>query len=315
MILLSLPLNPAVADLVCPFTGQVDFGQKKFNLTLSLGEESSVSFEGTSLSPDNYYLLVNVNHFRTPVFDLSTEFESSIGIKNKENVANRSIQGQISSRYSLINFKPFRELSGTFEMRDKTLYLQSMSLGGVTLNGYIELFSPYKIDLSFILNEIKMADFLAFWGAEDLNSQGMVSGHILVSGIYDRLGLRGSLASYDGFVDQLDYDSIILNLEGVYPIIHLSNSTVAQSDGMAFHLEGDFDLTKKERFEEEIAALKMLPLVSEDKSSQEWTIKRRETSPSSSATEFKYFHRIDHPNPGTFKEGSDMLGVERSFKF
>lgn len=315
VFLLAMPINAAVADLVCPFQGQVDFGRKKVVLNLVLGDESSISFEGTLLSKGNYYLLVNVNHFKTSIFDLSTEFESSIGVTNVGDANKRSIQGQISSRYSLINFKPFRELSGTFEIKDRTLYLQSISLGGVTLNGFVELFSPYKIDLSFLLKEIKMDDFLAFWGATDLNSQGMVSGHILASGLYNQLDLKGSLASYDGFVDQLQYDSIILNLEGIYPIIHLSNSTVAQSDGMAFNLEGDFDLTKQDRFVEEITALQMLPLVSEDKSSQEWTIKRSEASSTSSATELKYFHRIEHPNPGTLKEGTDMLGVERSINF
>ena len=317
-IFFVIPLSPAAADLICPFDGQIDFGHKKFNLKLELGEESSVFLEGTSLAKDQYYLLVNVNHLRTSIFDLSTEFETTIGVKNLDRTAQRSFQGQISSRYSLINYKPFRELSGFFEMRDKTLYLESLSLGGVTLNGYIELMSPYRVDFSLILKEIKMADFLAFWGGdEDINSQGLVSGHILVSGFLNQLGLKGSLASYNGFVDQLSFDSIILNLEGIYPVIHLANSTVAQTDGMAFNIEGDFDLTHKERFEEEITALKKLPVViaNRSKSSLEWTISRKETSPDSNTTEFKYFLRKEPPHKGTIDEGTEMLGVERSVKF
>ena len=316
VILCAMPFNQAAAELVCPFTGQVDFGEKKFNLTLQFNRESSISFEGASLPEDNYHLLVQVNHFKTTIFDLSTEFESFIGVTDKDDAAKRSFQGQIKSRYSLINYKPFRELSGFFEMKGRKLYLESLSLGGVTLSGTVELFSPYKVDLSLLLNEIKMADFLSFWGVdEDLDSQGSVSGHILVSGILDQLGLKGSLASYNGFVDQLQYDSIVLNLDGVYPIIHLNNSRVAQTDGMTFNLEGDLDLTKKEEFPEQIAALNMLPLISEDKSSREWTIKSKESSPTSHTTEFKYFLRKEHSDTGTLKEESDMLGVERSIKF
>ena len=315
-LVLLLSGHPAAADLVCPFAGKIDFGEKKFDFKMDLGNKSSISFEGTTLSKDNYNLLVNIDHLKTPLFDLSTEFETLIAVVNKGKTLEETLQGQIKSRYSLINYKPFEEVSGFFEMRNKTLYVDSLSLGGVNLSGYIELFSPYKIDLSVLLKEIKMGDFLAFWGAqEDLASHGLVSGQIFVYGVLDQLGLKGNLASYNGFVDQLEFDSIVLNVDGIYPIVRLDNSRVSQTDGMTFNLEGDLDLTQKEKFESEIAALKKLPVVSSDESSLEWTIHRRESSPTSSATEFKYFLRKESLNMGPMKDGPDLLGVERSIKF
>src|SRR5262245_35368862 len=57
--------------------------------------------------------------------------------------------------------KPFKELSGSFEMKDSILYLDSLALDGVTLSGQVELFYPYKIDFAMKLKEMKMADFLS----------------------------------------------------------------------------------------------------------------------------------------------------------
>ena len=305
----------ALADLICPFEGQLDITQKKFNVTLELGEESSVSLEGSTLAQDNYHFLLSVNHLDTPVFDLSTELETSLGVLNRDNISQRTWQGQVSSRYSLLNFKPVEELSGFFEMKNNTLHLQSVSLGGLTLNGSLELFSPYKVDLFFDLKEIKMDDFLAFWGAQgELDSRGFVSGQILVSGFLNQLGLKGNLAAYNGVVHKFQYDSIILNLEGVYPIVNLSNSSVAQSDGLTFKLEGSFDLTNRKHFPQEVAALRKLPMVSQDNSTMEWTVKK-EVSPDSKTTEYKYFIRKENANGTAPKEEPNMLGVERSIKF
>ena len=298
-----------------PFRGQIDFLHQKIKLTLGEKDKGSMALELMVLPDHHYQLQLNLEHLKTSFFEISTQLEGSLGLVESADKKERLLQGQISSRYSLFNRKPMGEFAGSFQIKKHTLYLPAASVAGINVNGSIELIFPYKMNFAFQFNEMPMADFLSIWvDNPDLRAQGEVSGAIQVAGSLNQLMLKGSLNAYNGIVEELAYDSIVLSAEGPYPVVKLVKAIVTQSDGMSFNLDGNIDLSNRQHFQEQIQALTKSPLVKEGDSQWEWTIKRRGNE-DASTSELKYFLQKKDSQQNPLKESSDVMGVEQKIKF
>jgi len=317
-----LSATSSFAEEAFAFNGHVDFNQKEFVVTLDFDEQSSVVAKAHMTSETDYRVSLDVEHLKTPFFDLLSKIESSVEVvpyKNKpdQSMGGAAMHGTIWSQYSLVDYKPVRELTGRFLIKDKKLHLTNISFGHIKCNGYIGLEAPYKLDMAVNLYEVNMDDFLNFWSSnKKYDSEGLVSGEIKASGTFNRLALKGILASRNGFVQKLEYDSIFLNIEGVYPNMQIARSTISQLDGVSFSLDGPFDLSDKKNFKKQIKALTIAPLVSDSGSEFEWTIKRLEPE-NSDTTELKYkFRKRDALGTGPAAgDDIDMFGVERTRRF
>lgn len=307
---------------VFPFEGRMDLSDSEVTMVLDLDGQGSAAARAQKLSGTEYRFSLDVDHLKTPFFDLTSRIESSVEIirgtdDSRAAPGGAVVRGEVWSRYSLVDYKPVRELSGRFEVRDKRLYVTSLSFGNFGCAGYVDLAPPHKFDLVLHLAGVGMNDFLSFWtGGEKYESSGAVSGEIKASGTLERLALKGSLESRRGFVRKLDYDVISLNVEGVYPHMQIVNSIISRSDGASFTLDGPFNLKDKDNFGKQIKALTLAPLVRDSGTEMEWTIKR--LNPQDSGTvELKYRYKKGDaletgPSAGN---GIDMLGVERTRKF
>ncbi|HCI44918.1 MAG TPA: hypothetical protein DE315_05250 [Candidatus Omnitrophica bacterium] len=321
--LLSAPC--AFANVVINFHGRIDLVQKQFDVTLDFpgnfadaapgkleDKRPSVAISGVKLSDKDYRFSLTIDHLRTPVFDLLSRVESSVEVDPRPpDESAPAVRGEIWSRNSLVDYKPIHELTGQFEIKDSQLVLKSVSLGNLSCDGSLDLVYPYKMDMKVLLHDVAMEDFLNFWvRGKDYKSFGAVSGEIGVSGTWDRIGLRGSLESHDGYVEELEYNSIHLNAKGVYPRLNIGQSTISKADGLSFTFSGPVDLSDQENFRKQIGALVLAPLVSGSASEREWTIKRLD-QPNSGSTKIKYLLRKDDK----LNESSGMIGVEQTMNF
>ena len=313
----------AFAEREIPFRGDIDFVQKKFNLVLDVDSKSSVALSAQQVAGSEYKLLLDVNHLQTPLFDLMTKVESTVEVKQRSEkslsgpLEEARLQGKVWSQYSLIDYKPVRELSGNFEVKDNKVFLYSLFFGNLQCSGTVDLVSPYRIDLAFNLYDVAMQDFLNFWGmGKKYESAGQVSGEIKAAGTVDHLDLKGNLEGRNGFVQNLDFDVISLNIEGIYPHMKITRSMIAKSDGMSFTFDGSLNLKDRENFKKQIKALTLAPLVSDRGSEREWTI-RRLNPEASETTELKYrLRKEDALGTGAAADGGiDMLGIEQTRKF
>lgn len=315
----------AFANVVISFHGRVDFTQKQFDVTLDFpgdlpdtavgkleNRKSSVAFRGAKVSDKDYRFSLDIDHLRTPIFDLLSKIESSIEVDPRTADKNAPmLRGAVWSRDSLVDYKPIHELTGQFEIKDSQFVLKSVSFGSLGCQGSLDLVYPYKMDMRVLLHDVAMEDFLNFWvGNNEYKSFGTVSGEIGVSGTWDRIGLKGSLESHDGYVEELEYNSIHLNAQGVYPQLNIGQSTISRADGLSFTFSGPIDLGDQKNFRKQIGALVLAPLVSDSASEREWTIKRL-NQPNSGATEIKYLLRKEDK----LNEPSGMIGVEQTMNF
>ena len=321
IFVITLP-KLSFAEKVFLFEGQIDFESNEFSIVLDLGEESSLTAKAQRTSEKDYHLSLDIEHVKTPLFDLLSEIESSIEIVNRKDntdvkFSDAILRGKVWSQYSLVDYKPINELSGRFEIKDKRVYLMALSVGNLTCEGYVDLTAPHNLDITLDLAGVDMHDFLNFWAKDkEYESSGAVFGEIKASGTLGRLALKGSLESRHGFVQKLDYDIIVLNIEGIYPHMQITHSTISKSDGVSFSLDGPFNLSDKANFKKQIKALTFAPLVSDSGSELEWTIKRLNPG-GSGTTELKYhFKKGDALGIGSSADDKiDMLGIERTKKF
>ncbi|MFA5059639.1 MAG: hypothetical protein WC676_03335 [Candidatus Omnitrophota bacterium] len=312
--LIFFPVSLAHGENVFNFNGVVDFSARKINMTLSFENGSSIAFEGKFLAQENFEFQTKINHFKTPLFDISTELGSSFEVVRE--ASGSFIRGALASQYSLFDYKPVDELSGHFIIKKGRLYLYSLSWGGIICDGYIGLFAPYEISLSLRFSDAQLAELLMWLGCpvED-RIFGQASGFIEVSGMTDKPILKGKILAYDGSIQGLEFDQLQINFFGSYPVVQLDNSLIAQSDGLSFNISGDFDLSRQCDFAGAMAAVKISPLVAESDIHREWTIKKKTEGSSSSSTEFKYRLRKQSEGLDSFDREADLLGVERSIKF
>src|SRR3989338_4747814 len=150
-----LPRSCEAKNLLA-FRGQINTLQKEIFATLHFENGSVISTQLISAAKDNFRFNVKIDHLKTPFFDLSTTLDSSVEVGRENNGVFRILHGNIQSQYSLLNYKPAQEFSGSFEIREGRLYFSSLSWGEMSSSGYIGLFSPHEMDLTLNIADMSV---------------------------------------------------------------------------------------------------------------------------------------------------------------
>jgi len=309
-----MPLT-ARAAVYLPFKGNVDFAKKQLTLALKPKKETPFAVEISQTARDSYHVLVNVENWNTPVFEVSTVLECSLDIVRDKNQVFRSLAGKLVSKYTLINNKPVKEISGQFEVKDGKVLVNAFSTGSISSEGFVQFIHPHKIDATIRLSGINIQDFLSSFSGKDRDdARGWADGEISLSGNLQRMDIKGRITSYDGEMQGLEYNSMLLNFEGLYPLIIFSDSVVTQVDGLTFNLSGSMDLRNR-NIDKQFEALAKEPLVSNDGRNLEWTLKRIQSGTRGGTTELKYLLRKGEDIRSSSEEGTDILGIERKVVF
>ena len=323
------------AEIVFSFVGQMDLLNNQMKLmvvdaplkgspsldnypqfsTLENQPENSLMAYIKKATPCDYRLSLNVQHLKTIFFDLSSHIESFIEIVQPSLGQSQYINGKFRSQYSIIDYKPGEEISGEFEIKADRLYIYSMSLGSLKIQGSLGLVGPYDLDMSVDFKEVGLDPFLDFWiRNKEFEAMGSVSGEIKILGNLEHPFLKGSLEVSRGSIKELNFDKIFLKAQGDYPQLDITKLIIHQSDGVSLELKGPFDLSDHKNFKKQIDSLTMAPLVSHSDSESQWTIKHLDDKDAGS-TEIKYRLRKEKNLDFFSEENSPMLGIERKLEF
>ncbi len=308
--LLFVILTAASSDaaVVYPFEGEFDFRTKEFNITVLSKEDGKAVITNRLIEDKGYELSAKIDHFNTESSDLSSDF-TAVFTKSVD-VDNAIVyNGTLNTQYMLVDFKPIRELSGDFFIKDKVLTFSSLKFGGVNCTGSFDFESPHAVNLAINIDRIPMDKFLDVWQpSRTYDADGLVSGIIKVTGDLDALYLKGKLDGADGYIKTFDFDEIHLDIEGVYPHLQIAQSKVLKKDGLNFEFEGPINLRDRKNFKKQIKELTFKPVVRGSESEREWTI-RQVKDDSTGATSLKYLLRKETDDV------SGMLGIEKSLEF
>ena len=310
----------APSQVLFPFQGKIDFRQKQFLLSVNKDNNDSLSIAVTrdAVNENQFHLTVNINHLRTSVFDISSVLECPLELTKNPDGQFRGLSGKLWSQYTLINYQPVRELSGNFEIKDNTFFINSLVIGNLSGGGSVKFAEPYTIDLALNLAQIDVSDFFHFWTKDEKNpwaASGQLSGKLALSGPLNHLQIRGNFGAYNGAIKDSLFENLLINFEGIYPIVALINSTGAKPDGFTFNIVGNIDLSNRQNFVQQIRSLSKQPIVQKEGENLEWTLKRIKTEQGgNTTTELKYLKK-QGTETGSKPDEEDMLGVERSIKF
>jgi hypothetical protein len=266
----------------------------------------------TCPSPQTYRLALDIAHLKTALGDIATVVEGDLHLTG-DSPEKRELSGHFRSRYTLLNYIPVRDLSFKFALRERKFFIYDLSLGAFSGRGDIAFGNERRINITVDLLPLDLEEAVNFLGLESKGKPmpltGVATGMVNLNGALDRPDIKGRLAFYNGRLKAFDFDSIMLDFEGTWPLVRLKDSLVTQAEGFSFKFKGVLDLSDLANLSTQVRMFQKVPIVSEDKAKREWIFKRQRDG-RDLKTEMKYFLlKDDRGDTGA------VLGVQKSLEF
>ena len=205
--------------------------------------QNALKFYG-EFSQDEFTLTANLQHLKLGNFDVLSNFTLALNKKLDLPGETRKVCGTFKTYGSVVNNRPFPELSSSFEIQEAKLRILTFSLGNnYDLRGIADLSAPFNVDLS--LNFYRAApdeliSQLIFSPAADFS--GSINGLIKITGPLSRPKVEGYLEAKEGHLGDLSFVSADINIEGRYPRILIVDSRICREED-SFLMEGEIDFS------------------------------------------------------------------------
>ncbi|MDP3142379.1 MAG: hypothetical protein Q8N14_00305 [Candidatus Omnitrophota bacterium] len=305
----------APVETVCTFKGNVDFLSRNIQLEINFsGKEKILS--SFTWGNDAAFLNSRIEHLRINQADFSTELESSFFIENPPG-NKQNIKGLIWTRYSLLNHKPFREVAGSFKIKEGRLFIEDLTWSEMRFSGQVNLNAPFDLDVSVDIADMDINELAPFAGKKpgEVYLSGLISGKIKLFGYLKRLQVKGQLRSQEGEVQDFIYRDAGINFSGYYPVVDIEDSAISDERGYIYNLAGRFNAGQINNFTSQEHQIKVSPFSQQDLKSQNLMIRRKEELGSDSELEIGYRLKPRQPYEALYGEREGILGIERKHKF
>jgi len=225
-------------------TGYINFSDRKFKFDLSRqnGDSGKITLSGEFHLP-KFSLYGDVKHWDVGGLDLVTSV--NLDVEFNEKAKTPTVTGVLDTARTIINYRPYEELSLQFVLKRKALEILGLKWGkSFRLVGKLELEPPYNIELIALLDGTRLEELVSF-GGEGLQSvlSGAVKGRLEVEGPLKTCVSRGHISARDGNIGDVYYESAVIHMVGKGPLITIGDSRIYKETGY-FLLTGDIDLGK-----------------------------------------------------------------------
>lgn len=307
--------SAAGGDGVYPFKGRLDLVNGVFELSLK-SQEGRAHLQVNRDPDGSYRTLLDVENIHAPFFEMTTQISGVLRVE-KQTSGYKEFSGRFESRNTLINGRSGPEVSGDLDLDQGAFYVRDFAWGGLRGSGKIDLRPPYPVGSKIQLYGMDIADLLNWLAGKDKKwtGNGEISGDIELSGSMNKLMVKANLVSQNGSIEELTYDLLLLNLQGIYPMIDLTSSTVTKTNGFSVGLAGILDLSDGDHMASQIKGIKKTPLVKDSVSQSEWVLKRVQDSSGEGKTQTMLFLKNDKQNTLLGQEDSSLLGVQKKIGF
>ena len=302
----------AMPRVVIPFSGMVDLKAVKVELTIGFEGGRCVVLDVARPAAGHFDMKADVRHVGTSFGDVAAVVRGRFDLVGKDPLR-RELAGEISTRYTLLNYKPVRDVYIKFAVRDKRLTVDPLWFGALSGHGQIGLVSPHEMDIAL---ELLSADLDELWamlrghGMKTPPLSGIISGSLVLQGPWGKPVVNGHLAAYHGRLKNLAYDSIDLRFEGLYPLIRFQDGRVVSSDGPGFKVGGAVDLSDLGRLGTQFRQLKRELIVTDGDGGRTWAF--RLNAADGHATRLKSFVTGDADGRS---QGDAVIGLEKHIGF
>jgi hypothetical protein len=304
--------SPGWARTVVPFTGTVDLHSQEASLSFGWKDQETLSLAITRPSPQNFHLSLDITHWKTALGDIAAVVDGDLFVAGGS-FGEGELSGRLESRYTLLNYVPVRDFRFKFSVQERKFIVQDLSFGAFSGRGEIALDNDRRMNITVEMLSLDLEEAASFLGLGSLPKSvpltGMATGFVNVNGPLGKPDIRGRFGLYNGRLKAFDYDSIILDFEGTWPLVRLKDSLLTQAEGFSFKFKGVLDLSDLANLGTQIRLFQRVPIVSEDSAKREWVFKRQRDG-RDLKTEMKYFLlKDDRGDTGA------VLGVQKSLEF
>ena len=313
-----VPLTNIDAGVVCVLDASFDFLNKIFQLQLDFDKQESLNVKFKFLSNDTFKLNAELDHIKILNYDLSTELVGNGKIARDSQGSPTHIEGKVQAKYSLLNYKPLKEMKGSFKLDNSGIDILDFVWGDIEIDGTVKFASPQEMDLDVVITDMdvnELATFLGFY-QKDLIMTGLVDGEINIKGKAPSFYIKGRIRAQDGNFDELNFEKAIINFAGIYPLMHIVDSGIVEKNGFAYVIDGSIDLEAINDFESESHNLIFYQGDSDSFGGQTWVVERKKNyMEDREELELKLSPSPSQPLKFRFKGDEEILGLEHTLKF
>jgi len=296
-----------------PFKAQFDFNTNSLHGEVPLSGAEPIYFEiQQNKDSAGYKATINIKKWQTGFFGISAFLVATTDpVIQRGGPAGQS-KWNLVSRYTLINGLPLDDSAASGVYGNGLFVIEKAVLGGMILEGTVTTSVPHTVNMKVRMVNVDLNDVLPLLGFENLNAEGTIGGMLHLTGSVPEIRVKGEIHSFNGKIETMEYYSMNLNIDGIYPEIYVIDSQIAQMDGFAFGVDGKLNFSQPQSFAQQIRSFIRKPLVQKNGNTVEWTLKKLKSGEDDSVTEFKYLKRRKDERMGG---DSDMLGIERRMEF
>jgi hypothetical protein len=297
---------------VIPFSGVLDLKAEKVTLTLGSEGGGAVALELLRPAGGRYDFKADIRHVMTSLGDVAAVLSGRFELVGADPLS-RELVGEVSTGYTLLNYKPVRDVYLKFAVRQRHLIIDSLWFGALSAHGQVDLMGPHDMNMTL---DLLSADLDGLWamlrgyGMETPLMSGIITGSLTLQGSWANPLVAGHLAAYNGQLKDLSYDVIDLRFDGTYPLIRFQDGKVVSSDGPSFRIAGSLDLGDLTRLGTQVRQLKREFIVSEGDDGRTWAF--RLNASDGHATRLKSFVS---GNADGRDQGQQVIGLEKHIGF
>ncbi|HOD11786.1 MAG TPA: hypothetical protein PKO44_01645 [Candidatus Omnitrophota bacterium] len=307
-----ITVSAVLAQNICTFQGLWDVSRRSVQADCSFSNNGKISFSAEVRDDQSIQFRLSAKSLQALIFHIAAEASGSIRVVEPSDGVS-FVEVMLSQEEDQVPALSHKGIQGKLDIVDDKIFVRQLRGAGIQCQGQVSFLPPYDMDLTFLAKDMLLSDLFAWLNQAQESVMGDVSGQIRVTGFIERLLIKGRLAS-SGQIGNFRYDEITTGIEGVYPMVRLIDASVTETNGVSFFLEGQIDLSKDFKdFAQQLAKMKMLPLIRQTNVDREWTIRKGSGGKDAGETEFKYRLRRERENAGAEETG--MLTIQRSIKF
>jgi hypothetical protein len=299
--------------MTIPFEGMLDLQAQSLSVTVGQEGQGAAVLDITHPGPGQYDLRADLRHVATRAWDVAAVLEGKFVVVGNDPMR-RELSGELSTQYTLLNYKPVRDGYLKFAVRERRLIVDAFWFGAFAGKGAIDLMDRHEMDVSL---ELLSADLDEFWdmlqarGVDTPPVSGIASAALALKGPLARPGVSGRLTAYNGRLKRIDYDNLDLHLEGTFPLIRIAEGRIDPSDGPGFRVTGVVDVSDMPRMGTQLRQLKKELIVEDQHSGRAWAFRRADVD-GAQTTQLKSFIT---GNGDVRDTGESVVGLQKHIGF
>lgn len=225
--------------------GEIDINKKEALFIVALDGDEKIKFTLSSPDVDKHKGLLEISHLKIKDSDLDGSLVTNISVNRKDSGVVESIKADLRTNTLILDYQPASDIYGNFYNESDKLIINYLNIGdNLKIKGSIGLSEPKEIDLSVELNNLDSEILKNYsFAPPDFNFSAVADCKIDIKGKLPNPYIKVHFITGPGCVDDINFESIRVTIEGEYPLLYFHDSRINREIGHLV-IEGKLDMRK-----------------------------------------------------------------------